>query len=75
MRNVDISPYTPEEAAPLLRLTTYDVIQLCRSGQLEATRPATAGPWLISPDALTAFLARGANHRPIPGNPFGGGAA
>lgn len=53
---------TPEEAAKILRLTTddvlttYDVLELCRSGELKATPPVTAGPWLILSADLDAYL-------------------
>lgn len=69
------APLTPEEVAPLLRLTSYQVIELCRNGQLAATRPVPSGPWLIHPFTLARFKADGANTRRIPGNPFNGGIA
>lgn len=47
------------EAAPLLRLSAWQVTRLCRAGRIRASRPG--GQWLIAEEDLDAYLEAGAN--------------
>lgn len=46
---------TTAEAADILRLTTWQVVNLCRDNKLRATKPF--GKWLIDPDDLDKHIA------------------
>lgn len=48
---------TADEVAPVLRVTPYQVTQLCKSGKLRATKPGRN--WLIEPAAVHEFLESG----------------
>lgn len=50
---------TTAEVADVLRLTPWQVVKLCRTGKLPATKPS--GTWLISQTDLESFLAAGSN--------------
>lgn len=50
---------TTAEVADVLRLSVWQVVNLCREGKLPATKPS--GQWLISEIDLDAFLASGSN--------------
>lgn len=49
------------EAAPLLRLTAWQVTRLCRAGTIRASRPGKQ--WLIAEEDLQAYLETGANRQ------------
>jgi len=53
---------TTAEVAETLRLSVWQVVNLCRSGKLRATKPS--GQWLIRPTDLEAFLEAGYEHQP-----------
>lgn len=50
---------TASEVADILRIGTYAVIILCRTGQLRASKPGKS--WLIDPADLRAYLESGRN--------------
>ena len=50
---------TAPEVATILRLGTWQVVNLCRSGELPATKPGKK--WLIDPAALQSYLDAGRN--------------
>lgn len=52
---------TTAEVADTLRLSVWQVVNLCRHGKLAATKPS--GQWLITEDALRDFLASGSNQK------------
>lgn len=52
---------TTSEAAGILRLTPWQVVNLCRSKKLPASKPS--GQWLIATDDLAAFIEAGSNQK------------
>lgn len=48
---------TTSEVADTLRLSVWQVVNLCRSQKLRATKPS--GQWLIADDDLQAFIDAG----------------
>lgn len=57
-----VSPYlVADEAADVLRVKPWQVVQLCRSGRLRATKPGKS--WLIHRDDLAAYIASGSNDK------------
>ena len=52
---------TTAEVADTLRLSVWQVVNLCRASKLRATKPS--GQWLIRPADLDAFLAAGYEHQ------------
>lgn len=50
---------TAPEAAEKLRVGVWQVVALCRSGELRATKPGKK--WLIEPADLTAYIDAGRN--------------
>lgn len=48
---------TAAEVAPILRLSPYGVIALCRSKKLRATKPGLT--WLIEAESVHEYLASG----------------
>lgn len=50
---------TAAEVAPILRVTRWQVVNLCRDGKIPATKPS--GTWLIAESDLRAFLESGSN--------------
>lgn len=50
---------TAPEAADILRVSPWQVVNLCRTGELKATKPGKK--WLIRPDDLNAYIAGGSN--------------
>lgn len=48
---------TPAEVADILRLKPYHVVNLCRSGELRATKPF--GQWRIAEADLAAAIEKG----------------
>jgi len=53
---------TTAEVAETLRLSVWQVVNLCRSGKLRATKPS--GQWLIRPTDLDAFIEAGYERQP-----------
>jgi excisionase family DNA binding protein len=50
-----VSPQlTAEDVAAVLRIGSWSVVQLCRTGQLRASKPGKS--WLIDPADLRAYL-------------------
>lgn len=45
---------TADEAAEVLRIGPFQVVVLCRTGQIRASKPGKS--WLIDPDDLRAYL-------------------
>lgn len=55
-----VSPQlTASEVAKVLRVGDFTVIELCRSGQLRASKPGKS--WLVDPADLRAYLDAHAN--------------
>lgn len=52
---------TTAEAAEILRLTPWQVVNLCRAKKLAASKPS--GQWLIATADLEAFIAAGSNQK------------
>lgn len=52
---------TTAEVAETLRLSVWQVVNLCRSGKLRATKPS--GQWLIRPADLETFIEAGYDHQ------------
>lgn len=50
---------TAPEAAEILRVGPWQVVALCRTGELAATKPGQK--WLIRPEDLDAYIAGGRN--------------
>lgn len=50
---------TADEAGEILRVGPFQVVKLCRSGELRATKPGRQ--WLIEPADLDAYLAAHSN--------------
>lgn len=50
---------TAPEAAEILRVGPWQVVALCRSGELKATKPGQK--WLITPADLDDYIAGGRN--------------
>lgn len=50
---------TTAEVADTLRLSVWQVVNLCRDGRLRATKPS--GKWLVTEAALADFLESGSN--------------
>lgn len=48
-----------DEVAAVLRLTPWQVVNLCRAGKLRATKPS--GQWLIDRADLDAYIEAGSN--------------
>lgn len=48
---------TASEAADILRLTRWQVVNLCRDGKIRATKPFKQ--WLINPEDLEAAIDAG----------------
>lgn len=56
-----ISRYmTTAEVAETLRLTPWQVLNLCREHKIPASKPA--GKWLIAESDLVAYIESGANN-------------
>lgn len=53
---------TTAEVADTLRLSVWQVVNLCRAGKLRATKPS--GQWLIRPTDLESFIEAGYDHQP-----------
>lgn len=53
---------TAPEAAEILRVGPWQVVALCRTGELKATKPGQK--WLINPADLDAYIAAGSNTAP-----------
>ena len=51
--------YTAPEAAKILRVGPWQVVALCRTGELPATKPGQK--WLIAPADLQAYIDAGRN--------------
>jgi len=57
-----VSPQlTAPEVAEVLRVGTFTVIELCRSGALRASKPNKS--WLVDPADLRAYLDAHSNQR------------
>lgn len=50
---------TAAEAADILRVGSWQVVALCRDGELRATKPGKK--WLIRREDFDAYLAAGSN--------------
>ena len=53
---------TTAEVADTLRLSVWQVVNLCRASKLRATKPS--GQWLIRPADLEAYLNASFNEGP-----------
>ena len=52
---------TVEEVADILRMSKYQIIELCRSGELRATRPRKS--WRIEEQAVRDLIDSSANYK------------
>lgn len=55
----EIAFLTASEVAPILRVDSWAVVRLCRTGALRATKPGQK--WLIDPADLQAYIEAGRN--------------
>ena len=54
--------YTAAEAAPVLRVTIWEVTKLCRAGAIRASKPGLK--WLIAEADLLAYINDASNQVP-----------
>lgn len=54
---------TADEAAEVLRIGPFQVVLLCRTGQIRASKPGKS--WLIDPADLRAYLDAHRNQPPV----------
>lgn len=52
---------TAPEVAEILRVGTWQVVNLCRDGKIPATKPGKS--WLIAESDLNAYLEKHSNQR------------
>lgn len=57
----EVEYLTSSEAAAKLRVGPWQVVELCRTGELPAYKPGKTRKWLIDPADLAAYIASGRN--------------